>query len=129
MGPNDDKDSFLQVTLRKLINGDDYTFSTGEQMFDVISVNDCARAFRLIGEYGKAHKEYWVGSGQPRRLKEYVEIMFSLYPSEKELQFGKMPYNDISLMEEDFSIELLSQDTGYKPIQHTRILSIHYIVG
>lgn len=117
MGPNDDKDSFLQLTLKKLINGDDLIFSSGEQIFDVISVSDCASAYLLIGEYGKPHREYWIGSGQSRRLKEYVEIMAGLYPSGKELQFGKLPYNDVSLRKEDFSIELLSQDMGFKPIQ------------
>jgi len=117
MGPNDNKDSFLQVTLSKLINGDELQFSTGEQMFDVISVSDCASAYMKIGEYGKPHSEYWIGSGKARRLKEYVEIMARLYPSNKELQFGRMPYNDISLTEDDFSIKLLTQDTGFIPSQ------------
>lgn len=117
MGPNDNKDSFLQVTLEKLINGDELHFSTGEQMFDVISVSDCASAYLKIGQFGKANSEYWIGSGQARPLKEYVEIMASLYPSGKKMQFGKMPFNDISLVKEDFSIELLSQDTGFKPSQ------------
>ena len=115
MGANDDKDSFLQVTLQKLINGDELIFSAGSQIFDVISVCDLTRAYYLIGKHGKHHMDYWVGSGQPRPLMEYVEIMANLYPSGKELQFGKMPYNDISLNLEDFSIESLTMDTGFKP--------------
>lgn len=118
MGPNDNKDSFLQVTLSKLINDEDLIFSTGEQMFDVISVSDCALAYLKIGELGRPNSEYWIGSGHARPLKEYVEIMASLYPSGKELQFGRMPYNDISLTKEDFSIELLSKDTGFMPAQN-----------
>jgi nucleoside-diphosphate-sugar epimerase len=114
MGPNDDKDSFLQVTLEKLIKGDELIFSTGEQIFDVISVKDCARAYYHIGVYGKPYSEYWVGSGNPRRLREYVEIMYNLYPSNKPMQFGKMPFNDISLRLEDFSIKSLIDDTGFK---------------
>ena len=113
MGPNDDKDSFLQVTLEKLVNGDELVFSTGEQIFDVISVKDCANAYYYIGEFGKKCSEYWIGSGNPRKLKEYVEVMYSLYPSGKEMQFGKFPYNDISLKIEDFSINKLVEDTGF----------------
>ena len=112
MGPNDYRDSFLRVTLKKLIDGDDLIFSTGEQMFDVISVHDCVNAYLLIGKNCNSSKEYWVGTGQPRRLREYVEIMANLYPSTKKLQFGKLPYNDISLKKEDFSIKLLSLDTS-----------------
>ncbi len=115
MGPNDDKDSFLQVTLQKLIDGDELIFSTGEQIFDVISSFDCARAYQLIGEKGKPHREYWIGSGKARQLKKYVKIMSDLYPSGKELQFGKFEYNDISLRLEDFSIETLTEDTGFTP--------------
>lgn len=115
MGPNDDKDSFLQVTLQKLIDGDELIFSTGEQIFDVISSYDCANAYKLIGEKGKPHGEYWIGSGEARPLKEYVKIMAELYPSGQELQFGKFEYNDISLTLEDFSINILSEDTGYAP--------------
>lgn len=117
MGPNDNKDSFLQVTLDKLINGRELVFSTGEQIFDVISSTDCALAYYKIGQYGKPNSEYWVGSGCARKLKEYVEIMANLYPSKEKLQFGKMPYNDISLTKEDFSTELLYKDTGFTPTQ------------
>jgi nucleoside-diphosphate-sugar epimerase len=117
MGPNDDKDSFLQVTLEKLLNDSELIFSTGEQIFDVISVLDCARAYCAIGEFGKSGSEYWIGSGKPRRLREYVEIMYRLYPSAREMQFGKFPYNDISLTKEDFNIDLLLNDTGFSHSQ------------
>lgn len=115
MGPNDDKDSFLQVTLQKLIDGDELIFSTGEQIFDVISAYDCALAYQYIGAKGKPHGEYWIGSGEARPLKEYVKIMADLYPSEQELQFGKFEYNDISLIVEDFCTKNLVEDTGFAP--------------
>lgn len=117
MGPNDDKDSFLQVTLEKLIKGDELQFSNGEQVFDVISVKDCARAYYYVANFGKPLSEYWIGSGRPRKLREYVEIMYNLYPSIKPMQFGKMPYNDISLTMEDFNIKPLIKDTGFHHIQ------------
>lgn len=116
MGPYDDKDSFLQVTLQKFKSGEtEFNFSTGEQFFDVISVDDCARAYMLIGYHGREHCEYWIGSGEARPLKEYVCAMASLYAPQAELRFGSFPYNDISMRLEDFSIELLHSHTGYEP--------------
>ena len=115
MGPDDDKDSFLQVTLQKLINGDELIFSSGEQYFDVVSIKDCCWGYYLICQYGIPGSEYWVGSGEPKRLREYVERMYQLFPSGMEMQFGKLPYNDIMLNEEVFSINQLSEHTGYKP--------------
>lgn len=115
MGPDDDKDSFLQVTLKKLMSDDELIFSSGEQYFDVVSVEDCVYGYYLICQKGISGSEYWVGSGEPRRLREYVERMYSLFPSGKKMQFGKLPYNDIILSKDDFSIALLEEHTGYKP--------------
>lgn len=115
MGPDDDKDSFLQVTLKKLIRGDELIFSTGEQYFDVVSVSDCSLGYYLICKKGRLGATYWVGSGDPRRLREYVERMFRLYPSGQKMQFGRLPYNDIVLEREAFSIANLVADTGYQP--------------
>lgn len=115
MAPDDDKDSFLQVTLEKLIKKDDLVFSTGEQTFDVVSEIDCAIGYYLICKKGIANSDYWVGSGDPRPLREYVERMYNLYPSGKEMQFGKFKYNDIKLNKSDFSIKKLVDDTGYTP--------------
>jgi nucleoside-diphosphate-sugar epimerase len=115
MGPDDDKDSFLQVTLQKLMAGDDLIFSSGEQYFDVVSLEDCALGYYLICIKGKPGKTYWVGSGEPQRLRKYVERMYDIFPSEREMQFGKLSYNDIVLDKEVFSIASLIQDTGYHP--------------
>lgn len=113
MGPNDDKDSFLQKTLLKLIGNEKLEFTSGAQVFDVISVTDCARAYKCIGLNGKRNSEYWVGSGEPRTLKQYVEIMANLYPSSQALEFGKVVYNDVMLKYEDFSTRLLEEDTSF----------------
>ena len=115
MGPDDDKDSFLQVTLQKLISGQPLVFSSGEQTFDVISLFDCCEGYFLIATSGQPGAEYWVGSGDPQPLKNYVERMYAMYPSNQPMQFGAMPFNDVRLSYSDFSITRLQQDTGYAP--------------
>jgi nucleoside-diphosphate-sugar epimerase len=115
MAPDDDKDSFLQVTLQKLINAEDLVLSSGEQLFDVVSAKDCVLGYYLICKKGRPGTAYWVGSGAPRRLREYVERMYAMYPSGKPLSFGSLPYNDIVLDEEDFSIATLTAHTGFRP--------------
>lgn len=115
MGPGDDKDSFLQVTLGKLIRGEDLVFSSGEQCFDVVSLEDCVRGYFLLCQDGKPGETYWVGSGEPRTLREYVERMYALFPSGKPLQFGALGYDDVQLTPETFSIQALVADTGFEP--------------
>jgi len=115
MGPGDDKDSFLQVSLQKLIRGDDLITSTCEQFFDVVSLSDCVNAYYLICTSGIPGNQYWVGSGQPRKLKEYVLELAKLIPSKSQIKFGEMPYNDVTVDLEEFSINTLRSHTGYKP--------------
>jgi len=115
MGPNDDKDSFLQVTLEKLISKDPLVFSSGEQLFDVISPMDCALGYFLIGKKGVPGTDYWVGSGTPKPLREYIQRMYSLYPSGQQMRFGELSYNDVILDAKVFSIDRLVADTGYMP--------------
>ncbi len=115
MGEGDEKDSFLQTTLIKLIKNEPLTFSSGEQLFDVISLQDCVEGYYLVGDLGKNGNDYWVGSGYPRRLREYVEIMYHMYPSKQQLQFGNLGYEEVVVDSNDFSIEKLMSDTGYSP--------------
>lgn len=115
MGPGDDKDSFLQVTLQNILQANDQIFSNGNQYFDVISLNDCVEAYKLIYCEGKPNSDYWVGSGNPRFLREYVERMYRLFQPNKELQFGSLPYNDVQLESRVFSTQNLELDTGFKP--------------
>jgi nucleoside-diphosphate-sugar epimerase len=114
MGPGDDKDSFLQVTLQNILNSNELVFSSGNQIFDVISLSDCIEAYKLICAYGKSGSSYWVGSGNPRLLREYVERMYSLFPSNKQLLFGALPYNDVKLEKHVFSTQKLERDTNFK---------------
>ena len=113
MGPNDDRDSLLRVALRKFIHNEVLEFTSGLQNFDVVSITDCVRAFKLIGEKGKDNAEYWVGSCDPRTLKEYIERMIYLYDPNYPLHFGKISYCDVKLKLETFSPALLNKDTGF----------------
>lgn len=117
MGPNDDRDSLLKVALQKVILGEHIEFTSGEQMFDVVSVSDCVRAFKLIGEKGKKNSEYWLGSGNPRPLKEYIKTIFDLYANSIQPILGKVAYNDVKLSKETFSVDLLRKDTGFYCLQ------------
>ena len=117
MGPNDSKDSILQVTLENIIKGNDMSFSSGEQLWDVISVHDCVDGFIDIIKKGIPRTKYWVGSGSPNTLKFYIERIFELYPPEGQYSFGSLSYNDIKLPESTFDISMITRDTGYTPKQ------------
>lgn len=114
MGPGDDKDSFLQVALGKILRKEDIAMSSGDQIFDVINVKDCAKAYVAIAKKGNLGASYLIGSGSPRKLKQYVEEMNELFPSVT-IQYGSMPFNDVLLDKKVFSIDRLIADTDFSP--------------
>lgn len=115
MGPGDVRDSFLQVLLGKILNKEDIFMSSGEQVFDVINVKDCAKAYVLIAKKGVLGTSYWIGSGDPKKLKEYVEIMNNLF-FPVNIKYGTLPYNDVLLDKKIFNIDKIKLDTGFLPL-------------
>ena len=114
IGPNDSRDSFLLVVLQKIINGEKIEMTSGEQNFDAIFIADCVKAFKIIGEKGSRNKEYYIGSGKPKTLRKYVEIMASLYPPKESIEFGKLSYSDVMLEKEVFSPKLLNEELNFE---------------
>ncbi len=114
MGPNDRRDSFLTSVIKKIIKQEPLNLTSCVQNFDVVSVFDCVRAFKLIGENGKNGSEYWVGSGKPQQLKNYVLRMVNMFAPNLEINFGMMPYNDVILSLDTFSPHKLKDDTGFE---------------
>jgi nucleoside-diphosphate-sugar epimerase len=114
IGPGDDKDSFLQVALTNILSGKDISMSSGEQRFDVINVSDCAKAYIAIAEKGLNGSEYWVGSGESRPLRDYVEEMNSTFPSVN-IFYGSAPFNDVRLNSEVFDTKRTTLETGFTP--------------
>lgn len=115
MGVDDGKDSFLQVVLDKFLHGGDLAFTSGAQVFDVIHVSDVARGLAGVGRYGQPGNDYWIGSGQARPLREYVEEMARLYPPGRPLGFGQVSFSDVILPKEWFEIDLIQKHTGFRP--------------
>jgi UDP-glucose 4-epimerase len=76
-GVGESSPRFLNSTIRKIIHGEPLEFTSGIQNYDFIYVTDVAKAFRLLGEKGKANKGYIIGSGAAKPLRQFVEEILS----------------------------------------------------
>jgi len=115
IGPGDDKDSFLQVSLSKMINNQPITMSSGIQLFDVIDVSDCAEAYLAVMENGKRLNSYMAGSGRPQMLKKYILEMQDFFPKYNDLSIDTKKYADVVLSEKLFDTSNLLNDTNFVP--------------
>ncbi|WP_293008623.1 MULTISPECIES: NAD-dependent epimerase/dehydratase family protein [unclassified Oscillibacter] len=106
---------FINTTLRKILRHEPLQFTAGMQNYDFIYITDLARAFVAIGEKGKPDFEYTLGSGNARKLKEYVLEIQKVFAPQSEVFFGKAPFTGISLPLKRFSTKQLVADTGFCP--------------
>lgn len=106
---------FVNSTIRKIIANEPLQFTAATQNYDFIYIDDVARAFEAIGEHGKPNKEYTIGSGNARPLKEFIlEMQQTLAPNAKPI-FGDVPFTGVNMPLEAFDTTDIETDCYFKP--------------
>lgn len=106
---------FVNTTLRKIINDEPLQFTAGTQNYDFVYVTDVARAFYAVAKDGVPFKEYLIGSGNARPLKEFIiEMQQALAPDNKPL-FGDVPFTGTNMPLSAFDTTDIEQDCAFKP--------------
>lgn len=106
---------FINSTIRRIIAGEPLQFTAATQNYDFIYIDDVAKAFVAIGKYGKPNKEYTIGSGNARPLKEFiVELLQTLAPDAIPL-FGDVPFTGVNIPLEAFDTTDTETDCHFKP--------------
>lgn len=106
---------FVNSTIRKIIAGEPLQFTAATQNYDFIYIDDVAKAFAAIGEYGVANKEYTIGSGNARPLKEFIlEMQRALAPEAAPI-FGDVPFTGVNMPLEAFDTTDIETDCHFKP--------------
>lgn len=112
-GPGELSPRLINTSIRKLLDGKHCSFSDGEQLYDFIYVDDAAKTFVAIGEKGINNRTYYIGSQNPKPLKEFLcELRDQVDPS-IEIGLGEIPYNGVSLSYTEFDVNAVKQDTGF----------------
>ncbi|MBR3040943.1 MAG: NAD(P)-dependent oxidoreductase [Lachnospiraceae bacterium] len=114
-GPYDGEKSMIISALRKMIAGEDVSFTKGEQKWDYLYSEDAGRAFRLLSQKGMDGKIYVIGSGKVRELREYIQVMTNGVKFEKRVGLGDIPYAEKQVMHLEADISELTKDTGFVP--------------
>ena len=112
-GPGELSPRLVNTSIRKMLKGEHCAFSAGEQLYDFIYVTDAAKTFAAIGEKGVSNRTYYIGSQEPKPLKEFLcEIRDCVNP-EIEIGLGEISFNGVSLTYKEFDINAVKNDTGF----------------
>lgn len=112
-GENNYSKQLVNVVLRSLIDGVAPKLVEGNNLYDLVYIDDIVNAFIAIGEHGRHMREYYVGHRKLKKFKEWmIDIRNCIAPS-VDLKFGE--YKDNQQI--DYSkvdLDLLFFDTGFE---------------
>ena len=114
-GPNDGENTMVSSTIRKLLKGEETSFTPCEQKWDYLYCNDAAKALYLVALRGKKDAVYCLGSGEAKELRFYVETIRDIINPKAELGIGKVPYAKNQVMMLCADIQELKNDLGFEP--------------
>lgn len=114
-GPGELSPRLVNTSIRKMLNQEHCAFSPGDQMYDFIYIEDAAKTFVAIGEKGISNRTYYIGSQEPRPLKEFLKEMRDQVDPQIEIGLGEIPFAGVSLTYREFDIQAVKNDTGYVP--------------
>ena len=114
-GPGEYSKRLINTSIRKMLKGEKCSFSSGEQLYDFIYIDDAVRAFIELGLNGKNNKTYYIGNSQPRMLKEFLlEMRDNINPC-LDIGLGEIAFDGVSLKYNEFNVDSLKNDTGFIP--------------
>lgn len=114
-GPNDGKKTFISYLIDEFKAGNSPKVTRCEQIWDYLYSDDAGSAFLAIAKRGIDGKTYVLGSGDGRKMSEFVEdIRLAINPS-IEVQYGAIGYYPHQPMHLVADISELTADTDWKP--------------
>lgn len=114
-GPNDNPNTLISYVIKTLLKKETPILTKCEQDWDYIYVEDCAEAIYSVAVHGHDGMVYPIGSGQTRKLKEYIEIIKDKIDSGSKVEFGGKEYLNHQPMYLCADISSLIEDTGFVP--------------
>ena len=115
-GEGENSARLINITIKKMLNGEKTSFTDGNQMYDFIYIKDAVCALTAIAEKGKPNTPYYLGSTCPKPLKHFLIEMHKSISPESEFGLGEVPFTGVSLdYYELFDIDAVKNDTGFSP--------------
>ena len=114
-GPGNYTSNFVNFAAKILLTGQAADFTSGEQFYDFVYINDVAQALYCIAKSGQNNCAYYIGSGRPGRLKDFIKTIRDEIDPKIQLNLGAIPFNGVAHPKTTFDSSKLMKDTGYQP--------------
>jgi len=109
------REQLMAYVVSGLLGGKPPALGSASTYFDIIAVEDVALALYLIAECDNARRGYFIGSGTPLVLRDYLEKVRGVLGVEAPLLYNQRAEDGLSFSKEWFNIGDLCDDTGFCP--------------
>ncbi len=102
-GPQDTRPKILNLLKKIATSGEELEMTAGEQLFDLVHVNDVCRAYevalqKLLSQQTTSHQIYAVSGGDRKTLKEVVRLFEKVCNVSCRIKWGAKPYKAKEVM-------------------------------
>lgn len=104
----------IYTSINKLVHKEHCSFTAGYQTYDFIYITDAINSIIAVAEKGKAFSRYYIGSGEPKPLREFLLEMRDIVDPEAEIGLGDIPFKGVDISYGQFDLKKIEKDTGYK---------------
>lgn len=101
------------TSIRKLLKGEHCSFTEGYQTYDFVYITDAINSIIEVAEKGRAFNRYYIGSGEPKPLRVFLQTMRDIVAPGAELGFGDIPFKGVDIDYSQFILKQVEKDTGY----------------
>ena len=103
----------IYTSINKLVHKEHCSFTAGYQTYDFIYITDAINSVIAVAERGRAFNRYYIGSGEPKPLREFLLEMRDIVDPEAEIGLGDIPFKGVDISYDQFDLKKVERDTGY----------------
>ncbi len=111
-GPNNSTGNLISYTLDRILSGEEATFGPAQQPYDFIYSDDLIEAAFRLGSRKTDKSSYFIGSGKPQHLKDYLLEIGRIAGCPGLIKIGARPDDGIVYSDEMFDISDLKKTVG-----------------
>jgi nucleoside-diphosphate-sugar epimerase len=115
VGTYNKKEQLIINTVYKMIYGETLNFGKAQGLFDVIAVEDLCHGLFLAGNTALPLDRYFIGSGMPRKLMDYIEEIKKLVSPDAVVNYGAYPDDNLPMKDSWLDIKPFQNETGFVP--------------
>lgn len=114
-GPYSINGNIVGYTIKELLQGNEAKFGPANQVYDLLYIEDLVYAAYLLGNSETKHHTYYIGSGQTRKLSDFLIEIGDVCNKPELIKIGARPDDGTRYEDSWFDITPLKEDTGYAP--------------